>query len=131
MTSIRIAERTTTVVWEGEVIVLGAGLAGIAAALACAEKGKSVCLLEEGPTLGREVSREWSLSVPEGELRENLNALCALCGVSEDGPVDIFTATLALDRIVEEAGVTALVRVVPTRPVRDEDGRLAGVEIVG
>jgi NADPH-dependent 2,4-dienoyl-CoA reductase/sulfur reductase-like enzyme len=131
VTSIRIAERTTTVVWEGEVIVLGAGLAGIGAALACAEGGKSVCLLEEGPTLGREISREWVPAVPEGALRAKLDDLCVSRGVPEEGPVDIFTATLALDRIVEEAGVTPLVRVVPTRPVRDEDGRLAGVEVVG
>jgi hypothetical protein len=113
------------------VIVLGAGLAGLTTALNCVRDGRSVCVLEEGPTLGREISQDWSQSIPEGALRRRLQQLCESRGVPEDGPLDVFTATLALDRMVEEADIRVLVRVVPTRPVRDVEGRLQGVEFVG
>ena len=131
MADIRIAERRSTVAWEGDVLVLGGGLEGMTAALACADEGHSVCILENGPTLGREVSREWTLDIPDGRIARRVEALCQEQGVPDDGSLDVFTATLAFDRIVEENGITALVRVQPLRPIRSEDGNLVGVEIVG
>lgn len=122
--------KKSTVVWDGDVAVLGAGLEGLGAALACAESGRSVCLLDEAPTLGREVSRQWRMDIPDGRIREDLKRLCERQGVPE-GELDLLICTLAFDRIVDQADVRPIVRTRPMRPVWDSEGLLKGVEIVG
>ena len=131
MAMIRIAEREATTLWEGDVIVLGAGWAGLTAALEAAARGMDACILEPGPTLGREVSAEWRVDVPDGLVGRRVVELCRDHGVPSDGALDVVTATLAFDRIVDEAGVFALVRVLPARALQDEEGLLTGVEVVG
>jgi ribulose 1,5-bisphosphate synthetase/thiazole synthase len=129
--TICIAKRTSTILWEGDVVVLGATYAGIDAATAAVRQGRAVCLVEPGMTLGTELSQYWDTRMPEGELGRRLGALCAEAGVPAGGRADIFTGTLAFDRIVEEAGVHCLARVTPVRALPDPDGRLVGVEGVG
>lgn len=46
MQPIRLVGRDATQVWAGDVAVVGATLAGVAAALAAAQAGRRVCLLE-------------------------------------------------------------------------------------
>ncbi|MBT6144972.1 MAG: FAD-dependent oxidoreductase, partial [Gemmatimonadetes bacterium] len=46
------AERTLPVTAEADVIVAGGGIAGVAAAIAAARNGASVCLLEKSYGLG-------------------------------------------------------------------------------
>lgn len=54
---------------EGEVVVVGGGLAGIAAALRCAEQGRPVTLLEARPRLGGAAFsfRRGELSIDNGQ----------------------------------------------------------------
>ncbi len=131
MSKIRLAGRDATVLWEGDVIVLGAGLVGITSAIAAARGGKSTCLLESGPTLGVEISACYCVeNLPLCDAVQRMHKLCAEKGVAGKA-VDILLATIAFDRIVEEAGVMPVVRVQPMRPVTDKKGFLIGVEVVG
>ncbi|MBN2451888.1 MAG: FAD-dependent oxidoreductase [Lentisphaeria bacterium] len=131
MSWISIAEREGTQLWQGDVVVVGASLGGVAAALAARESGRRVCLLESGPTLGTELTAAWRQSLPEDPLVARLRALCRDLGAPAEGPVDILLGTLALDRIVGEAGVDAFVKVVPGRVLQSESGVVTGVEVVG
>ena len=128
---IRLAERRATEVWAGDVAVVGATLAGLAAALAAAQAGRRVCLLEAGPTLARELSAGWQHLLPGGPLVDRIRAYTSRQGAPAGRGLDIVLGTLAADCIVADAGVTALVKVRATRLLRDRRGRLAGVEVVG
>ena len=129
--TVRLAERQATILWQGDVVVLGAGLAGLTAALEAARAGRKTCLVESGPVLGRELSRLWQTELPDVELCRQLRALSAAQGVPAGARADVFVGTLAFDRLVAEAGIEALVRVIATRPVTDAAGKLIGVEVVG
>ena len=126
-----LAERRATQVWAGDVAVVGATLAGVAAALAAAQSGRRVCLLEAGPTLATELSAGWQHLLPASPLLDRIRAATHQQGAPAERPLDILLGTLAADRIVVEAGVMALVKVRATRLLRDRRGRLAGVEVVG
>jgi flavin-dependent dehydrogenase len=128
---IRLAEHRATQVWSGDVAVVGATLAGVSAALAAAQAGRRVCLLEAGPTLATELSAEWQHLLPAGPLVDRLRAATSAQGAPAERPLDILLGTLAADQIVAASGVTALVKVRATRLRRDRRGRLAGVEVVG
>lgn len=127
----RLASRETTVLWEGDVLVLGAGLAGLNAALCLAEAGRKVCVVEAGPTLGVEIADAWLNTLPECEASRRVLELCRQNGVLKNGRIDVLLATIAFDRVAEEAGIKCLVRVLPVRPLVSSDGRLDGVEVVG
>ena len=66
MKLMQLAERESTQLWKGDVLVVGAGVAGITAALRAAGQGKRTCLVEPGPTLGTETSRRWQNRLPDG-----------------------------------------------------------------
>ena len=127
----RIKARESTVLWTGDVIVLGAGLAGLSAAKSAVEKGKKVCLLEPGPSLGVEVSRMWVDSPAQGAVGDYVVEFCKEHNTFRDGRIDILSGTLAFDRFADESGIDCIVCVLPMRPLRDAKGFLVGVEVAG
>ena len=131
MPQVRLATRRATALWDGDVAVIGAGLAGLKAARAVAEQGRSVCLLEPAPTLGIEVSQCWLDRLPPDELTDELLELCAEQNARRKDRVDVFACTLAFDQLAARLGIRCIVRVVPMRPVADDAGELRGVEVVG
>ena len=130
-THMRLAQRESTVLWDGDAVVLGGSLAGVSAALALAGRGLKTCLVEPGPTLGTEVSQMWMTHLPAVGISRRLCDLCATQNAGKGDQVDVLVAALAVDRLVEDAGVCALVRVQPVRPLVASDGILFGVEVVG
>lgn len=128
---VALPARESTCAWEGDVVVAGATLAGVTKALSLAGKGQRVLLVESGPTLGREISIEWQILRATDPLTERLAERCAERGSPCRERVDIFLATLALDRMVLEAGVTVLVAVRPMRAVAEHGDRLTGLEVAG
>ena len=128
---IRLAGRRATQLWAGDLAVVGASLGGVAAALAAQRAGRRVCLLEAGPVLGAELSAEWQNLLPSHPITDSIRAYATSQGAPADRPLDIVLGTLALDRLVAEAGIAAFVKVRATRLLRDRRGRLAGVEVVG
>ena len=80
MRRVLLAAREATVLWTGDVLVLGSGLTGLSAALTAAERGLSTCLIEPGPTLIPEISRAWWTELPAADLCRELTARCRACG---------------------------------------------------
>lgn len=130
-THVRLAPVESTVLWDGDAVVLGASLAGISFALAAAGRGLKTCLVEPGPALGTEVSRMWMTTMPAGGLSRRILDLCATRNARRGDQADMLVATLAFDHLVENAQVRALVRVQPVRPLAGPEGCLLGVEVVG
>jgi hypothetical protein len=126
-----LAGKTSVKAWDGDLIVIGATLPGVAIAKQAAQMKKRVLLLESGPVLATEVSAQWNMQFPDGWFAKELAAICAPLGGYKDGKFDPYITTLAVDRLVESAGVSCLVCILPVRPVAGADGKLAGVEIVG
>ncbi|MBT3376900.1 MAG: FAD-dependent oxidoreductase [Lentisphaerae bacterium] len=131
MATVGIAERSATILWRGDVVVVGAGTAGVATAVSLARKGIRVCLLESGPVLGREVSGCWRDRLPGDYLGGALHALCAGQGGNNGEKLDVFIASLAFDQLIQQEGLTTFVRLSPARLLTDADGVLSGVEVVG
>jgi hypothetical protein len=127
----KLAGRESTVLWSGEVAVLGGGIAGITAACASVRDGLKTILIEPGPVLGREVSMEWADTLPDCLLKDSVLKLCDSQGARNGVRMDIFTATLAFDKILLDSGAEALVCVLPVRPLAGSKGFLAGIEVVG
>ncbi len=125
----RIAARRATILWEGEVIVVGGSLAGLECAGGAARSGLRTCLIEPGPLLAGEISAMWATRPPSGPIGERLAGLCAEMGGAREGRVDPLVAALAADQIPEQDGFTAFVRVLPLR-VYPAGGGLA-LEVVG
>ena len=128
---IRLAGRRATQLWCGDLVVVGGSLGGVAAALSARRAGRRVCLLEAGPTLGTELSAAWSTGLPDRPLCQAIRDDTASRGAPADRPVDVVLGTLAVDRLLLDAGVTVLVCARATRLVRDRRGFLAGVEVAG
>jgi flavin-dependent dehydrogenase len=131
MSSIFLAPRQASVLWSGDVVVLGATWAGLAAAQACAARGWRTCLLESGPALGTETSAWWRTDLPDGPCFQRARALAEGKGMPAGGIADVVLTTIAFDQVMAEAGVACFVRVMPTRAVAGEGGLLDGVEVVG
>ncbi|MBT7298152.1 MAG: FAD-dependent oxidoreductase [Victivallales bacterium] len=131
MSDLTLAPRISTVLWQGDVVVLGATWAGLAAAKACAARGWRTCLLEQAPVLGLETGACWRSDLPAGDCFSRARELAAGKGMPEGGPADVVLTTIAFDQVMAEAGVASFVRVMPTRAVAAGDGRLGGVEVVG
>ncbi|NOY81475.1 MAG: FAD-dependent oxidoreductase [Kiritimatiellaeota bacterium] len=130
--TIGLAPHQGTVLWEGDAIVVGATLPGVCAAVQLTARGLRTCLIESGPVLGREVSGAWLDRVPpDNPVCNRLLRLCREQGGSRGDRVDPFVAALAFDRIVEEAGLPALVRIFPVRTLVDAHNRPRGLEVVG
>lgn len=131
MAYVEIAEQSATVLWTGDVVVVGAGIAGVAAALELARAGKRVCLVERGPVLGREVSACWRDRLPRSFLGGALHFLCAEQGGERGERLDVFVASLAFDQLVDQDHLVVFVRVQAARFLVDDGGVLSGVEVVG
>lgn len=116
--------------WQDEVLVIGGGVAGCAAAIALSRKGRSVTLIEREPTPRHKVCGEFL----SGEALEDLRALGI--DVAELGAVPIPYVRLAAARRAAEAPLpfpaasltrktldTALLAEAVTAGVRVERGR--------
>jgi flavin-dependent dehydrogenase len=115
---------------QHEVLILGGGVAGCAAAIALARKGRSVTLIEREPAPRHKVCGEFL----SGEALEDLHALCM--DVASLGAVPIDNVRLAAARRAAEAPLpfpaasltrkaldTALIEAAITAGVRMERGR--------
>ncbi len=131
MKEVQLAARKSTVLWQGDVVIVGGTLAGLSAAAACASSGRKTCLIEAGPTLGTELSRQWCNQLPAGELGAELTRLAVALGAPDAGVADIVLTTVACDQLLEQAGVRAFVNIRAVRTRSGADGLLDGVEVVG
>jgi ribulose 1,5-bisphosphate synthetase/thiazole synthase len=123
--------RESTLAWNGDLIVIGASLPGVAVARIAAEMKKKVLLIESGSVLGTDIAAGWDMLVPDGWFANELFKICMPHGGCRDGKFDPFIATLAIDRMMKTAGVSCMVCTLPVRPVAGVDGKLIGVEIAG
>ncbi|WP_329459164.1 FAD-dependent oxidoreductase [Streptomyces sp. NBC_01497] len=74
MSGVLLSGRDLPVLYERDAVVLGAGLAGVAAAITLADAGRRVLLADEGASPGGELTeagRPW-LTVPGGAGRAGL-----------------------------------------------------------
>lgn len=110
--TIRLQRPTLPVLRRGEVAVVGGGLAGVSAALALAQAGRKVVLVEPRTYLGRELTatlRPWLAG--SGPLPPVLQAcLSAPAAASEAGeiPLHMDRVKLALEDLLLAAGVELL-----------------------
>lgn len=127
-----LAPHTGTVLWEGDVAVVGATLTGFRAAVELASRGLRTCLIEPGPVLGREISGGWLDRVPEEDpVCNRLIELCGQQGGVRNGRLDPLIAALAFDQVASEVGLQAFVRVLPVRVLADTDRCVTGIEVAG
>ncbi len=114
---------------EAEVVVVGGGMAGVAAALACAAAGRETLLIEARPQLGWEATSAFSLNWPgadldDGPLPTALRAAGGVNGFRLDAPI----CELVLERLVAQAGIELLLYSAPVALWRDGE-RLGGVVV--
>ncbi|MCK5802378.1 MAG: FAD-dependent oxidoreductase [Lentisphaeria bacterium] len=131
MNEITLGSRLSTILWKGDVIVLGAGWGGMSAALSARARGLRVCLIETAPTLGIELSAMWNCAVPDGKLGQRILEFSRECGAPPTASADPLLCTLAFDQLASQSGIDAFVRVLPVRVVVGQQGMLRGVEVVG
>jgi len=132
---------------EIDVAVIGGGVAGLACALAVADSGRSVCLLERHPRLGHETSTRNSgvihagIYYPAGSLkaalcvegRERLYAFAARHGVPHDRCGKLIVAATtgeipALEALATRASANgAPVEIVDRRFIAEREPHVAGV----
>lgn len=132
-TTIHLSERPATQLWQGDALILGGGLSALAAALTLRKREPSwrIAIVEPEATLAREVSLEWRNQPIPGIVGEAFAQHAAALGANAGAPADPVITALAADRVVEEAGIDAFVKVLPMRVIRTASGMLRGVEVVG
>lgn len=131
------AERQTAVVENADVIVCGAGPAGVCAAIAAARLGAKTCLLESSGCLGGTWTAGllgWIIDQTNkgGLLKELKYALCSRGGSekppeSDSIPFDIETMKLLLDEKCMESGVRIRLNTMVTGIVKDVDRKILAV----
>ncbi|MDD4869083.1 MAG: FAD-dependent oxidoreductase, partial [Kiritimatiellae bacterium] len=126
-----LKEKTSSIAWKGDLVIVGATLGGMSLAVIAARTGKKVLVIETGGVLGTEISAQWDERIPEGWFASELADIGRPQGGFSGGIFDPFVTTLALDRLADSAGISCMVCVTPVRPVCGNDGLLKGVEIVG
>ncbi len=111
-----------------DLIVAGGGVSGIAAAVSAARGGMDVLLIEEGASLGREVSacfRIHTRGAEDGWAAEVLELL-GRANAYRDGCMDASAAAILFDRLVLEAGrIRLALKAFPHQAVC-EGGRVNG-----
>ncbi len=103
-------EREVPVVWKGDILVAGGGVAGVGAAITAAKNGAKTLLVEQQGCLGGLVTLgmvSLPLSYVEGIGREFFDRLTA-CGGLEGRFADPEKVKYILERMVLEAGVKIL-----------------------
>ena len=114
-----------------DVCVIGAGFSGVAAALAAAQAGRRVVLVEWRAQLGWEATSAYHLDIGDGE-SEAMNRIFVRAlhmDGCRNGRLDAPIAELAIDRLLAEAGVDVLLYCRVTRLLIDGD--LAAGVVVG
>jgi hypothetical protein len=103
--------RRLPVLDECEVVVVGGGLSGVAAAVTTARKGMRTILIAERSYLGREVVSSYSCTLDQADKalsppikREIIEMLEAVGGYKKDR-LDVGILQLALDRLVQTSSV--------------------------
>jgi hypothetical protein len=125
-------KRPLRVVSDWDVIVCGAGPAGIAAAIAAARKGAKTCLIETHGCLGG-IWTAGSLSYildgknKRGLLTELLARLDGMSNARQGFVCDVETVKLALEEMCEEAGVHIRLHTRVVAALTDERRRLTHV----
>lgn len=131
------SERQIAVVEETEVVVCGAGPAGVCAAIAAARAGAKTSLLENAGCLGG----TWTAGLlgwiidhlnKDGLLKELKEEICrrgGTAGNSKSGslPFDIETMKLLLEEKCQEAGVRVRLHTRVVGVVKTADGRIDAV----
>jgi hypothetical protein len=117
----RVEEQT----WD--VLVLGGGLAGCAAAAEAAHAGARVLLVERRPALGWELTRAHApeLSAGAGSLCRALSEALTARGGLRGGRVDPAVATVEIDRVMSELGPAVLLYAQPLNLVLDSGRAVA------
>ena len=118
------------VIAEVDVAVIGGGMAGVAAALACAAAGRQTLLIEPRPLLGWEATAAFALDWPGaqedmGPLPAALRAAGGLRGDRMDAPL----CEMVLERLLAASGAGLLLYSTPVALWRDGDR--VGAVVVG
>ena len=114
---------------EFDIVVIGGGLAGVGFALAAAESGNEVLLVDRRPALGWESTWAGQLDFSGARSPLVLEILKELrrAGGLEDGVADGPIVEMALDRLVRRAGVQVLLYSYPVRLVFERETALGVV----
>ncbi len=100
-------------VWD--VVVLGGGVAGVAAAFEAAGQGRRTLVIERRPALGWEIAWAHAPGAVHGPLADALAAEFASMDVQAGGRVDPAFFEIALNRVLDRAGVSVLLYAQPVR----------------
>ena len=116
---------------EAEVVVVGGGLAGVAAALTAAEAGRETLLVSRRPQPGWEATAAFTLEleVVDSPLWEDLRSLLERVGGWREGLLDPPLLEITLLRVLREKGVEVLLYSTPVGLLHDE--RTAAGVILG
>lgn len=120
-----------TEIWSGDVVIAGGSCAALAAAQELKAAGKSVCILEPGPSLGRELSLEWDAKWPGGALDETIRHACKEMSIPINGNPDLVGSTIAFDDFAAAHGIAAFVKMQPVEIAFRPSGMLMGVVAAG
>lgn len=117
-------EKSLPVYGEFDLVVVGGGISGVAAAIAAAKAGQDVLLVEECAFLGREVTgslRTHTSAPASGWGADVLGQLKSL-NAFNDGCIDAPALTVLLDRLVQAAKVRVLLKTYCSEPIVGKRG---------
>lgn len=120
---------------EFDVVIVGGGIAGLAAARTTAIRGLKTAVIESSGALGREIGRARSMFVDlerhshgSATLAAWMNGLRDKKGWFPDGGADTCCSEVVFDDLLEEAGVDVWFQVLPAH-LLTVDGAVNGIRI--
>lgn len=121
------SERTLPLAYDVDVVVAGGSLAGVEAAVAAAEKGGSVLLVDSRPYIGYDLCASQKLWLEAGETPTTALSRELFGKKQVVTPLEV---KRALDRALLDHGVQFLTGTFPAELLIDKDGNPAGLTIV-
>lgn len=131
MSKVIIEEKKSNVLWRGDTIVLGGSIDAVSLAVGSARQGLKSAIVTEDAMFGKEVTMCWNNKMPINDVTTRVFGFCNERNASIGGCVDPVLASVAFDNIIKSSCVTPFVRVMPMRLLKDNKGKLIGVEVVG